>query len=71
METPPRLHAQQAQRTSGPGEGPGRQPYRTPQLTVYGNLRGITLGGSPGAGDSGQQDMEDMILFINDYNGLP
>ena len=31
----------------------GRRPYTQPQLTTYGDLRGLTLGGSPGVGESG------------------
>lgn len=30
-----------------------RRPYATPLLTSYGRLRDVTLGGSPGRGDSG------------------
>jgi hypothetical protein len=30
-----------------------RKPYRKPQLDALGDLRSLTLGGSPGAGDSG------------------
>lgn len=49
----------------------GRRAYRTPKLTVFGDIRGITLGGSPGISDSGMNNMEDMVFFTNDYNGLP
>jgi hypothetical protein len=49
----------------------GRRPYRTPELIVFGDLRGITLGGSPGISDSGMNNMEDMVFFTNDYNGIP
>jgi hypothetical protein len=31
----------------------GRRPYRKPALTAYGRLVDLTLGGSPGIGDSG------------------
>ncbi len=31
----------------------GRRPYAQPRLTAYGDLRGLTLGGSPGVGESG------------------
>jgi len=30
-----------------------KKPYQTPKLYVYGELRDLTLGGSPGTGDSG------------------
>ena len=29
------------------------RPYRSPRLTAHGDVRGITMGGSPGTGDSG------------------
>lgn len=37
--------------TSNPHEG--RKPYLKPFLTPLGDLRSLTLGGSPGIGDSG------------------
>jgi hypothetical protein len=30
-----------------------RAPYQAPQLTALGDVRDLTLGGSPGTGDSG------------------
>jgi hypothetical protein len=33
--------------------GKSRRPYRKPQLRKLGDLRTLTLGGSPGVGDSG------------------
>lgn len=30
-----------------------RQPYRPPRLVLLGDLRDLTLGASPGVGDSG------------------
>lgn len=30
-----------------------RRPYESPRLVELGDLRSLTLGGSPGAGDSG------------------
>ena len=30
-----------------------RRPYASPRLVELGDLRSLTLGGSPGAGDSG------------------
>lgn len=34
-----------------------RKGYRPPRLSVYGDLRTLTLGGSPGMGDSGPTTM--------------
>lgn len=31
----------------------GTKTYRLPRLSAYGDLRTLTLGGSPGMGDSG------------------
>ena len=31
----------------------GKAPYRTPVLKVYGDIRDVTLGGTPGMGESG------------------
>jgi len=30
-----------------------KRPYQSPRLTAHGDLRGVTMGGSPGTGDSG------------------
>ncbi|MCI0417312.1 lasso RiPP family leader peptide-containing protein [bacterium] len=30
-----------------------RRPYKTPKLIKYGDIRSLTLGGTPGSGDSG------------------
>jgi hypothetical protein len=35
-----------------------RKPYRKPQVYELGDLRTLTLGGSPGIGDSGTGDPE-------------
>ena len=32
-----------------------RKPYRKPQLEILGDLRTLTLGGSPGLNDSGSE----------------
>lgn len=41
-------------RGDGPAAGPARRrPYRAPALVFFGDLRDLTLGGSPGVGDSG------------------
>jgi len=37
-------------------ETPKRRPYTSPRLTELGDLRTLTLGGSPGANDSGLGD---------------
>ena len=44
-----------AEPTLGPApeERAPRRPYRTPVLTRFGDLRDLTLGGSPGTGESG------------------
>ena len=36
-----------------PREQKPRRPYRAPRLEVLGDVRDLTLGGSPGVGDSG------------------
>jgi len=42
------------QTPAAPPAGPGqRRPYTKPRLEVYGNVRDLTHGGSPGTGDSG------------------
>jgi hypothetical protein len=43
MTSPEQPHGQKTQ----------RKPYVRPQLYTFGDLRGLTLGGSPGVGDSG------------------
>lgn len=46
---------------SGNDEAPGqsgRRPYRSPVLTRFGDVRGLTLGGSPGIDDSGNPNQE-------------
>lgn len=35
-------------------DGRVKKPYRKPQLEVWGDLRDLTLGPSPGVGESGQ-----------------
>jgi hypothetical protein len=52
------------------GQGSRRRPYHAPRLQVYGNLCGLTLGGSPGASDSGQNNMHP-FFFAEDYYDLP
>lgn len=39
-----------ASEVSAPGR---RRPYREPSLTVHGDVRSLTLGPSPGIGESG------------------
>lgn len=43
MPAPKQPHGQKTQ----------RKPYVRPQLYPFGDLRSLTLGGSPGVGDSG------------------
>jgi len=43
-----------AAQETGPRQSAGkRKPYERPALRELGDVRGITLGGSPGAGESG------------------
>lgn len=42
---------------SGASRPFARKPYRRPCLIAYGDLRTLTLGGSPGMGDSGSTVM--------------
>jgi hypothetical protein len=37
---------------------PARLPYATPHLRCFGDVRDVTLGGSPGVGDSGGSFVE-------------
>lgn len=39
--------------TAAGSEQTARRAYQPPALTRYGDVRGLTLGGSPGTGDSG------------------
>lgn len=39
--------------TQSPADLAARALYQTPRLTELGDLRGLTLGGSPGTGESG------------------
>lgn len=43
---------------------PGRRAYVRPRLEVFGDLRDLTLGGTPGSGDSGNPGMEDPPIPI-------
>lgn len=51
-----------------------RKPYRAPNLIELGDLRTLTLGGSPGAGDSGsggltQQEKVGGMPLFDPYTG--
>ncbi len=49
-----------------------RQPYASPALTRLGNLRGSTLGGSPGSGDSGNPEIQRVLPApLEEYRGIP
>jgi hypothetical protein len=55
MTDPNRKETQHRNSPGSPGR-PGasrRKPYTTPHLEVFGDIRDVTLGGSPGIGDSG------------------
>ena len=41
-----------AARTAGREGAPERRPYLAPKLEVLGDIRDLTLGSTPGAGDS-------------------
>ena len=53
------------------GKRAPRLPYGRPTLIEYGNLRGLTLGGSPGAGDSGSGGVKQPPAFFKGYDNLP
>jgi len=40
-----------------------RRPYMSPRLVDLGDLRSLTLGGSPGAGDSGIGSPRKPLVF--------
>jgi len=40
-----------------------KKEYKKPQLKSYGKLKDITLGGSPGSGDSGSETTRDPFGF--------
>lgn len=46
-------------RDRGRRTGVRKRPYRTPRLERLGDVRDLTLGGSPGAGDSGSANTRD------------
>jgi hypothetical protein len=39
-----------------------RRPYESPRLVELGDLRSLTLGGSPGAGDSGVGPRKPLVV---------
>jgi hypothetical protein len=43
---------------AGQANNPERRAYHPPVLRTYGDVRGLTLGGSPGTGDSGGYGVE-------------
>lgn len=50
----------------------GRLAYRRPELQIYGDLLGLTLGGSPGAGDSGMSSgTKNVKTFLLGFEELP
>ena len=44
---------QEARPEDGAPPAASKKHYTKPQLSTYGDLRGLTLGGSPGVGESG------------------
>ena len=51
MSTPIEQHKE------GEGQEGLRKVYRKPELNILGDLRSLTLGGSPGILDSGSEDV--------------
>ncbi|ETW98173.1 MAG: hypothetical protein ETSY1_19910 [Candidatus Entotheonella factor] len=43
---------------AGPSD---RRPYTSPQFDVYGHIRDLTYGGSPGAGESGVPNKNPLV----------
>lgn len=39
-------------------ESGAKRPYETPRIIDRGDVRDVTLGGSPGVGDSGQANFD-------------
>ena len=50
---------------------PRRRPYRAPTLSALGDVRDVTLGGSPGMGDTQNPMTEGNIPFYGDYIIVP
>jgi hypothetical protein len=48
-----------------------RRPYRTPALQALGDVRDVTLGGSPGMGDTQNPMTEGNIPFYGEYIIMP
>jgi hypothetical protein len=44
-----------------------RRAYHTPRLEVLGDIRDLTLGGSPGQGDSGQTNFGPLGLSSENW----
>jgi hypothetical protein len=51
--------------------GQARQPYRRPCLSALGDVRDVTLGGSPGMGDTQNPMTEGNIPFYGEYIIMP
>jgi len=52
--------------------GSARREYCTPWVTRLGSLRGVTLGGSPGSGDSApNNETQKPPALFHDYNRIP
>ena len=47
---------------STPEDVETRRPYVSPRLVELGDLRSLTLGGSPGAGDSGVGPRKPLVI---------
>ncbi len=49
----------------------GRRDYAAPKLRSLGDIRDVTLGGSPGMGDTQNPMTEGNIPFYGDYIVMP
>ncbi|MCB1628644.1 MAG: lasso RiPP family leader peptide-containing protein [Xanthomonadales bacterium] len=47
-----------SERSDQNATSPSKQPYETPELRSLGDVRDLTLGGSPGTGDSGNPSLQ-------------
>jgi hypothetical protein len=49
----------------------GLAPYQSPRLSVLGDIRSLTCGGSPGIGDSGGSFIERPFSYYGGYDKVP
>ena len=53
----------ETQRATVQVKGNPRKPYSKPQLEMLGDLRNLTLGGSPGSGDSSNAGVQNPTII--------